>query len=157
MAFVCHRALIGRVPALKVEWYHAYGTYLLGRAIHARASGRIREYASLCRATRGVAKSVGRMAFPAAPAVERLLEAGIACVRAGADGRHADVIGPLRVALAAASEREFLVFTPFLKRQLGLAIGGDEGAALVAAGTTEATAQGWQDLAAGAQLVLPGT
>ena len=143
------RALIGRVPALKVEWYHAYATYLLGRAVHARQSGHASDHAALCRQARALAREVSRMKFPAAPTVARLIEAGIAC----ATGDAGDVVGPLRVALAAATDRQFLVFTPFLKIRLGTALGGTEGAELVATGTAEATQQGWKDPEAGLQLV----
>ena len=147
------RALIGRVPALKVEWSHAYATYLLGRAAHALSSGRASEHAALCRQTRAVARDVGRMKFPAAPAVARLIEAGLACARAASGARDADIIAPLRAALAAATDRQFRVFIPFLKMRLGTALDGSEGAELVAAGTAEATQQGWKDPLAGMQML----
>jgi hypothetical protein len=143
------RALIGRVPALKVEWYHAYGTYLIARSIDARVFNRASEHAALCKQALKLAAEVGRMQFPAAPAVARLLEAGVACARGG------DVIGPLKIALEAATAREFLVFTPFLKLRLGEAIGGDEGAELVASGTKEAASQGWKIPAQGAEMAIP--
>ncbi|HEY1812618.1 MAG TPA: protein kinase [Kofleriaceae bacterium] len=145
------RALIGRVTALKPEWYHAYGTYLLGLALAARASGNASEQAAHLRAAKKLSRALDRLKFPAAPAVARMLDAGIACVRA-----NGDIIGPLRIALDAATARDVLVFAPFLKLRLGTALGGDEGAALVEAATAEATAQGWQDPRAGMQLVLPG-
>jgi hypothetical protein len=143
------RALIGRVPALKVEWYHAYGTYFLGCAIDARDHGRHSEAAALIRKCARLAKGIDRMTFPGAPATARMLEAGIACVRGG------DVVTPLRIGLEAALTAEFLVYTPFLRRRLGEAVGGTEGAALIAAGDAEATAQGWQLPERGAEMCIP--
>ena len=143
------RALIGRVPAMQVEWFHAYGTYLLGKAIHARARGLASEHATLCRRTSRLAAKVGGMKFPAAPGVARLLEAGVACARGG------DVVAKLRTAVDAATARDFLVYVPFLKRRLGEALGGTEGDELVKAGDREASAQGWMVPERGAQLVIP--
>jgi hypothetical protein len=143
------RALIGRVPALKIEWFHAYGTYLLGRAIDARDHGRHSEAATLIRTCARLAKGIDRMPFPGAPATARMLEAGVACVRGG------DVVTPLRIALEAALAAEFLVYTPFLRRRLGEAIGGTEGGALIAAGDGEASAQGWQLPERGAEMCIP--
>ncbi|MEO6774116.1 MAG: protein kinase [Kofleriaceae bacterium] len=143
------RALIGRVPALKIEWFHAYGTYLLGRAIDARDHGRHFEAAALTRTCTRLANALDRMRFPGAPATARMLEAGIACVRGG------DVVTPLRIALEAALAAEFLVYTPFLRRRLGEAIGGGEGSALIAAGDAEAIAQGWRLPERGAELCIP--
>ena len=89
------------------------------------------------------------MAFPGAPATARMLEAGVACVRGG------DVVTPLRIALEAALASEFLVYTPFLRRRLGEAVGGSEGAALIAAGDAEAVAQGWKLPERGAEMCIP--
>ncbi len=143
------RALIGRVPALKIEWFHAYGTYLLARAIDARANGQPSETASLCRKVHRLAGKIDRMPFPGAPATARMLEAGLACVRGG------DVVTPLRVALDAATRAEFLVYTPFLRRRLGEAIGGSEGAALIAVGEAESASQGWRIPERGAEMCIP--
>ncbi|HEY6034061.1 MAG TPA: hypothetical protein VIV58_07375, partial [Kofleriaceae bacterium] len=143
------RALIGRVPALKIEWFHAYGTYFLGRAIDARDHGRHSEAATLIRTCARLAKGIDRMPFPGAPATARMLEAGVACVRGG------DVVTPLRIALEAALASEFLVYTPFIRRRLGEAVGGSEGAALIAAGDAEATAQGWKLPERGAEMCIP--
>jgi len=142
-------ALIGRVPALKIEWYHAYGTYLLGRAIDARDHGRTSEAATLIRRAARLASGLDQMPFPGAPATARMLDAGVACVRGG------DVVTPLRIALEAALAADFLVYTPFLRRRLGEAIGGSEGATLVAAGDAEAAAQGWLIPERGAEMCIP--
>jgi hypothetical protein len=64
-------------------------------------------------------------------------------------------VTPLRVALDAATKADFIVYTPFIRRRLGEAIGGDEGAALIAAGDAEATTQGWQLPDRGAEMCLP--
>ena len=96
-----------------------------------------------------LAKGIDRMSFPGAPATARMLEAGVACVRGG------DVVTPLRIALEAALTAEFLVYTPFLRRRLGEAVGGSEGAALIAAGDAEAVAQGWQIPERGAEMCIP--
>ena len=43
-----HRSLIGRSPVLRVEWYHAYGTFPAPpRGRHARDHGRHSEAAAL--------------------------------------------------------------------------------------------------------------
>ncbi|HEX7701154.1 MAG TPA: AAA family ATPase, partial [Kofleriaceae bacterium] len=143
------RALIGRVPALKIEWFHVYGTYFLGRAIDARDHGRHSESASMLRTVMRLARRIAGMDFPGAPAAALLLEAGAACVRGG------DVVTPLRVALEAATKADFVVYTPFIRRRLGEAIGGSEGAALIAAGDAEATAQGWLIPDRGAEMCIP--
>ena len=143
------RALIGRVPALKSEWFHAYGTYFLGRAIDARDHGRHSESSSHLRSVMRLARKTEALDFPGAPAVARMLEAGAACVRGG------DVVTPLRIALDGATKADFVVYTPFIRRRLGEAIGGDEGAALIAAGDAEAIAQGWQIPDRGAELCIP--
>jgi hypothetical protein len=143
------RALIGRVPALKSEWFHAYGTYFLGLAIDARDHGRHSESSSHLRSVMRLARKTEALDFPGAPAVARMLEAGAACVRGG------DVVTPLRIALDGATKADFVVYTPFLRRRLGEAIGGDEGAALIAAGDAEAIAQGWQIPDRGAELCIP--
>ncbi len=153
------RALIGRVPALKVEWYHAYGTYLIGRAIAAHRAGRPSEHAQLCRQALALAREVGRMKFPAAPAVGKMLVAGVACARMKAPTAEpdAEVVAKLRAALAAVRERDVLVYAPFIELVLGRLVGGDEGATLVEAGTATARAQGWEKPELGVELVLPGT
>lgn len=143
------RSLIGRVPALKIEWYHAYGTYLVGRAIHARDTGQASACNALLRQCAALARGLERMQFPGAPPAARLLEAAIACVRGG------DVITPLQVALEAATKADFVVYTPFIRRRLGEAIGGDEGAALIATGDTEAREQGWRVPECGAEMCIP--
>ena len=143
------RALIGRVPALKVEWLHAYGTYLLGKAIDAREHGRASEHTAMCRAASRVAASVGRMQFPAAPTVARMLEAGVTCVKGG------DVVGKLQIALEAAKTHHLGVYVPFIQRRLGEALGGTEGDAMMAAADRDAKAQGWMFPDRGAELVLP--
>ncbi|MFT3693382.1 MAG: protein kinase [Kofleriaceae bacterium] len=143
------RGLIGRVPALKIEWYHAYGTYLVGRAIHARDTGQQSECNSLLRQCGGLVRGMDRMQFPGAPPAARLLEAAIACVRGG------DVVTPLQVALEASTRADFVVYTPFIRRRLGEAIGGTEGAMLIAEGDAEATAQGWKIPELGAEMCIP--
>jgi hypothetical protein len=153
------RALIGRVPALKVEWYHAYGTYLIGCAIAAHRAGRPSEHAQLCRQALALAREVSRMKFPAAPTVGKMLVAGVACARMKTPTAEpdADVIAKLRAAAAATRERDILVYTPFIELVLGRLVGGDDGAKLVAAGTATATSQGWVKPELGVELVLPGT
>ncbi len=143
------RALIGRVPALRIEWFHVYGTYFLGRAIHARTTGQHSEAASHLRRVASLAAGIDRMTFPGAPATARLLEAGIACVKGG------DVVKPLRTALAAATAADFRVYTPFIQRRLGEALGGSEGWMLVSEGDAQARAQGWQLPELGAEMCIP--
>jgi hypothetical protein len=143
------RALIGRVPAMQVEWFHAYGTYLIGKAIDARTHGRASEAAALFRRTLRLAAKVGGMKFPAAPGVQHMLEAGVACARGG------DMVAKLRTAVESSTARDFHVYVPFIKRRLGEALGGTEGDEMVKAADLESKTQGWQVPEHGAQLVLP--
>jgi hypothetical protein len=144
-----NRALIARVPAIQTEWLHVWGTYLLGRAIHARNAKRTSEHAKLCRKTLKIAAKVGGMKFPAGAAVARMLEAGVACARGG------DVVGPLRTALDAVVKQNLLVYAPFIELRLGEALGGSEGEALIAKANAEARRQGWKHPDRGAEMCIP--
>ena len=143
------RALIGRVPALKVEWLHTYASYLLGRALHERSRGNASAHAALCHAAYKVAAEVAQLRYPAAPAVAQMIEAAVAHARGG------DAIAALRAALDAAIRSSVFVYAPFLKLRLGAALGGAEGAQLAMAGANEARAQGWRSPAQGAELAIP--
>jgi hypothetical protein len=79
-----------------------------------------------------------------------VLHAGVAWAR-----EHPDVIALTREALDRIIEHHVFVYAPFLKRRLGEAIGGEEGATLVAQADDLAVRSGWTDPVRGAELVLP--
>jgi len=145
-----HRSLVGRIPLMRLEWYHAYATYLLGRAIAARKRGRPSETAALCRAADAVADRYTRYAFPAGPTAEMLIRAAIAWVRGGGD-----VIASTRRALDTAIESGTGAFAAFTKRRLGEAIGGSEGETLVSEADDEARRAGFVDPERAAELAIP--
>jgi len=144
-----HTSLIGRMPVTRLEWFNVYGTYLLGKAIMAQRRGRTSNFAALCRQAERIADRIGRLAFPAAPASEAMLRAGIAWVRGE------DLVAALRRAVDASVQHGVLAYEPFLRRRLGEAIGGSEGATLVAEADVEAKERGWRAPARGAEIAIP--
>jgi len=144
------RSLVGRIPLMQTEYLHAYGTFLLGRAIAARSAGRPSEHAALCRAADRVANRLARLDFPGAPCAEWLVRAAIAWVR-----RDGDVIDVTRRALDEAHRTGVLAYAHATERRLGEAIGGDEGAALVARADAAMRAAGWRDPERAAEMAIP--
>ncbi|MFN0247067.1 MAG: serine/threonine-protein kinase PknK [Kofleriaceae bacterium] len=141
------RSLVARLPAMKVEWLHTYATYLLGRALAARSP---REANALLREAEHTADELDALPFPVAPASALLVRAGIA------HARGADVTAPLRGAIEAASAREFNIFVPFLRRRLGEAIGGTDGASMVRDANAAAAAMGFSNPARAAEMYPAG-
>ena len=144
------RSLVGRIPLMQAEYLHVYGTYLLARAHIAKHRGERSDHAALCRATLRVADRLGRLPVPAARSAEAVLHAGVAWAR-----EHPDLVTLTREALDRIIEHHVFVYAPFLKRRLGEAMGGEEGAALVAQADDLALRSGWSDPVRGAELVLP--
>jgi eukaryotic-like serine/threonine-protein kinase len=144
------RALVGRVPVLQAEYLHSYGIYLLARAYEAQRHGNHSTHAELCARASRVADRLGRLSFPAAPAVHHILRAGVAWAL-GSD----DVVELTRVALDQTIECNLLVYAAFLKRRLGEAVGGDEGAMLISQADAFAMRCGWVVPERGAELAWP--
>jgi eukaryotic-like serine/threonine-protein kinase len=144
------RSLVGRLPLMQGEWLHAYATFLLARAIAAGKAGRMSEHATLCRAADRVAARLARLEFPAAPCAEWLVRAGTAWVR-----RDGDVVAVTRRALDEAHRTGVLAFAHPTERRLGEALGGDEGAALIARADAAMRAAGWRDPERAAELAMP--
>jgi eukaryotic-like serine/threonine-protein kinase len=144
------RSLVGRVPVLQAEYLHNYGIYLLARAYEAKRRGSPSTHAELCARVDRIADRLGRLSFPAAPAVEHILRAGVAWARGSRDRRELT-----RIALDQTIECGLLVYAAFLKRRLGEAIGGDEGATLTSQADALAMRSGWLVPERGAELAFP--
>jgi hypothetical protein len=144
------RSLVGRVPLMQAEYLHAYGTYLLARAYDAKRRGSPSRHAEFCARAARVAEQVGRLSFPAAPSAYHTLRAGIALAR----GSH-DAIDLMKVALDQTIECGVLVYAAFLKRRLGEAIGGDDGATLVSQADALSMRSGGVVPERGAELAIP--
>jgi eukaryotic-like serine/threonine-protein kinase len=144
------RSLVGRVPVMQAEYLHSYGTHLLARAYNEQRRGNHSVHAELCARTARVAERVSRLNFPAAPAVHRILCAGVAWARGSRD-----IIEQTRAALDQTIESNLLVYAAFLKRRLGEAIGGDDGATLISQADALAMRSGWAVPERGAEIALP--
>jgi len=144
------RSLVGRLPLMRLEWYHAYGTYLLGLAIAARKRGRPSEARPLVRRAERIADRLAGFEFPAAPTSEMYLRAAIAWFHGG-DAR-AEIA---RRAIDESNKHGVYVFTPFLERRLGEVLGGSEGAELIARGDAAARRAGFVDPERAAEMVVP--
>jgi hypothetical protein len=144
------RSLVGRVPLMQAEYLHALGTYLLALSYDAKRRGRRSEQAAFLARVERVANRLNRMQFPAAPSAYHVLRAGLAWAR-GSD----DKVELTKVALEQLVDCSVLVYAPFVKRRLGEAIGGDEGATLISQADALAMRSGWVRPDRGAPLVLP--
>jgi tetratricopeptide (TPR) repeat protein len=146
-----HRSLIGRLPMMQVEWLHGYATYLLGRALDAKRRGLHSEHLRFCRGAERVYERYKKLdVFYAAPVARELVRAGLAWVRG-----DADLIDRLRIATAIAEERGIYAMVAGVRRRLGEAIGGDEGAALVAKSELEHRGSGFVDPARATEFAIP--
>ena len=153
LAFVHGRRghLIALAAWMTLLFYtHAWGTYLLALAYDAKKRGQHSEHTALCAKAERVAARLGRLPFPAAPSAHHIMRAGVAWAR---DSR--DKIELTKVALDQTVECSILVYAPFLKRRLGEAIGGDEGATFISQADALAMRSGWVDPVRGAHLALP--
>lgn len=129
----CHRmqrSLVGRIPILRVEWLHAYGTYLLGLALAARARGAPSEAPAHLRAAASAADKLARLDFPGAMVAATTLRAAIAMLGDDRDAR----LTALRTAIAESTKTNIFVAMYGIERRLGEELGGAEGARLLAAG-----------------------
>ena len=149
-----HRSLIGRVPLMRVEGDHAYGTHLLARALDARRRNEHSTCAALLRQVERVTARMTRLPFPAVAMPVALLRAGVAWARHSSPS-DATVVSLLRDAVDQARATKTVPYLPFTQRRLGEAIGGDEGAALIAAADADARAAGFTNPARAAELALP--
>jgi hypothetical protein len=146
-----HRSLVGRLPMMKVEWLHAYATYLMGRALDAKKRGQHSEFARFCRETEGVYERYRKLdVFSASPVPAALVRAGLAWLRG-----DADMIEHLRHATKLAEDSGIIAMVSGVRRRLGEAIGGDEGAALVATSELEARNSGYLDPVRAAEFAIP--
>jgi serine/threonine protein kinase len=145
-----HASLVGRVPLMRMEWYHAYGTYLLGRALVAKQRGQTSAAAVLHREAELVATRLSKIEFPAAATAALALHAAVAWV-----GGSDDVVDRLRRAIDEARTRETNVFTPMLERRLGEALGGSEGASRIARADAAARRAGFLDPERAAEIAVP--
>jgi eukaryotic-like serine/threonine-protein kinase len=144
------RSFVGRVPVMQTEWLHTYGVFLLARAYDAKRRGNHSGHAEYCGRASRVVDRLGRLRFPAAPAVHDMLRAGVAWAR----GSH-DRVELTRLALDQTIECGLLVYAAFLKRRLGEAKGGDEGATLTSQADALAIRSGWRVPERGAELAFP--
>jgi len=144
-----HRSLIGRVPLMQAEWFHVYGTYLLGCAIDAKQRGQHSIHAALCRRAERYARKLSRLNFRAAGVSGAMLQTAVVWARGG------DVVEATRKGLDAIATCNVLPYAPFFVRRLGEAIGGDEGATLIAHGDAQARRAGWTVPERGAELAIP--
>jgi hypothetical protein len=147
------RSLVGRVPLLQIESLQAYGTYLLARAHRAKQKNLASEHDELCTRVERIAARLGRLTFPAAPVSQHILRAGVAWARGDQD----EILRLTRFALDQTIERGVLVYAAFLKRRLGEAMGGDEGATLISQADALSVRSGWVKPERGAELALPTT
>jgi hypothetical protein len=132
------RSLVGRIPILRVEWLHAYGTYLLGLAIAARARGNASDAAPHVRAASSMADKLAKLAFPGGAVAAKTLRAAIATLGDDRDAR----VTALRDAIAESTLKNIAVAMYSLERRLGEELGGTEGAALIASGDERARTAG---------------
>ena len=146
-----HRSLIGRVPLMRVEGDHAYGTFLLARALTAKHAGEHSTHAALCREALRVAERLRLLPYPAAAVPASLLAAGVAWAR---DDRR-NILALTRTALEQAHATHCLPYVALTKRRLGEALGGDEGALMIAEADTEARLAGFTNPERAAVLAIP--
>ncbi|MDQ3341356.1 MAG: protein kinase [Myxococcota bacterium] len=146
-----HRSLIGRVPLMRVEGDHAYGTFLLARAHAAKRRGEHALHASLCREVLKVISRLRLLPFPAASVGITLLDAGVAVAR----GDHEAALVATRKALEQAHVTHCLAYAALTKRRLGELVGGDEGAALIREGDAEARIAGFSNPERACELAIP--
>jgi serine/threonine protein kinase/tetratricopeptide (TPR) repeat protein len=131
------RSLVGRIPILRVEWLHAYGTYMLGLAIAARKRSAT-DAAGHLRAASALADKLAKLDFPGALAGAKTLRAGIAMLGDDRDAR----VTALRDAIGESKARNIHVAMYSFERRLGEELGGDEGALLIASGDERARTAG---------------
>ena len=124
------RSLVGRIPILRVEWLHAFGTYVLGLAIAARKRGAPSAAGPHLRHAAALADKLAKLAFPGALTGALSLRAAVAMLGDDRDAR----VTALRAALAEGDARDIAVTRFSLERRLGEELGGAEGARLIASG-----------------------
>ncbi len=132
------RSLVGRIPILRLEWLHAYGTYLAGLALAARHRGAPSEATAHLRAASTQADKLAKLDFPGALTAASSLRAALAML---GDDRAARVTA-LRAAISESNARGIAVTMFSLERRLGEELGGTEGAQLIAAGDERARTAG---------------
>ena len=146
-----HRSLIGRVPLMRVEGDHCYGTFLLARAIAAKRTGDHSAHAVLLREVARVARRLELLPFPARMVPASLLRAGIAW----ASGDERAMLDLTRAALEQANTTRCTPFAALTKLRLAELIGGDEGAALRATAEAESRDAGFSNPARAVELAIP--
>jgi len=145
------RSLVARLPIMQLEWGHAYGCYLVGLALAARARGDASASAALVRTASSVANRLAAFEFPGAPTSSLALKAAIACIE---DDRAARV-ELLQAAIAESYARGIHVASPFLERRLGEELGGDRGRELIEKGDRRAREAGWIQPERAAEVAMP--
>jgi tetratricopeptide (TPR) repeat protein len=145
------RSLVARLPIMQLEWFHAYGTYLVGLAVAARARGDASDSKRHLRAATATANRLAAIAFPAAATSALTLRAAIAWHGDDPSAR----VDALRKALDEGRAHNIEVATNFLERRIGEALGGDEGAELIARSDAAARAAGFTEPERGVEIFLP--
>jgi hypothetical protein len=145
------RSLVGRIPILRVEWLHAYGTYLVGLALAARSRGAHSEAGAHLRAASASAEKLAKLAFPGALTGSLALRAAIAMLDDDRDAR----VAALRAAIEESTTRNISVAMYGLERRLGEQLGGSDGAALIAAGDERARTAGMVAPAQATEVFFP--
>jgi hypothetical protein len=145
------KSLVARLPIMQLEWFHAYGTYLVGLAAGARVRGEASEQTRCLRAATAVADRLAAMPFPGAPTSGLAVHAAIAGL---GDDREARVAA-LRKANAEATAHGIHVCTALFDRRLGEELGGSEGSELIAAADAKARAAGFTDPERAAEVFAP--
>ncbi len=148
----------GLLRALTKNFFFVYYSQALVAFVHGRAAiaslpglTPARRRARLKEARR-LAQAVGKKRMPWTSPLTSILEAGIA----QATGRRADAESALRAAIASADAAHMAIHAASARHELGLVLGGEDGAALVREAEEAMTTRGVRSPARFSQMLVPG-
>jgi hypothetical protein len=142
------RSLLMVLPSVKYEAFHLRGRVTLARATEAETSERKRLLAQVSKDARRLSRR--KLAWTSA--LSLLLQAGVAAQR----GEGGDVAGKLESVIAALDAADMRLYAAAARRRLGSLLGGDEGAAHLAAGNDYMAQQGVKDPERMTAILAPG-
>ena len=142
------RALMLTVQAVQLEsWFLRGRCAVAGAAVATDANRR-----QLLGAAQRDARSLRRTKLRHATALAAMLQAGIA----GVNGDTTEAVAQLRIADEHCRDKAMAIQAAIARRQLGLTLGGDEGATLVVDANALIAAESVVDIDRFARLFLPG-